>query len=123
MDLNSLLADHRRLCQAWAAAHQHAIREEQIVGLIQSDLRNYRLVYGLEQAGLVLDFFHTNLNEVILPLMGFSDAQPENDRLHQCYIDQLERHMELPLREFASQLPSLAKKMYEALLEFGIAHQ
>lgn len=96
----TLLADHAKLSHALATVQDASTQQEYLLRLLQADLRNYRLIYGLEQAGLVIDHFYSNLHTVIIPMLGFPPEQSQDDTVGDFYFELLEQQMELPLREF-----------------------
>lgn len=115
--INTLLSDHAKLSFALVQAQHAATQREQILLLIQADLRHYRLVHGLQQSGLITDDFNTHLGSVILPMMGFAmDHIHLEDEIVAHYISLLDARMELPLKEFLDQLPNVATKMYFELM-------
>jgi len=115
-DLLVLLREHMQL--SFAYARIMLSDEAQILHLLQADLRHYRLLHNLLEAGLDPAYFHGDLNTAIFPLLGFSKAQQDSNALHDFYYFQVQSYMKTPLKEFLHQLPQLAREMLHALRQF-----
>ena len=83
-----------------------------IVKLLQEDLKNSKLLLGLNQLGIVADPYHSDLGSIILVLMGFND---NNEDLYAFYQQQIEQLTSLETSAFHQQLDSLASNLYEVL--------
>lgn len=90
--------------------------KQEILALIRVDMRNRKLVMGLEQAGLNAENFYADLTEMILKKMGFDET---SDDLFNWYQETLEGLINVSLSEFMSQKDTLALKMYEQLVFIG----
>jgi hypothetical protein len=90
--------------------------KQTILHLIKADLRNAKLLIGLEQAGLQPDDFHTDLDSLVFDFMGFP-KNPAREALHDFYYIQMEALItELPLKTFRQQLSQIAEELYLILL-------
>jgi len=56
-----------------------------IIRLIKEDLKNYRLVKGLNALGLTSSEYLLDIAYVVFRLMGFEEGQIDDD-LHQLYV-------------------------------------
>ena len=56
-----------------------------IIWLIKEDLKNYRLVKGLNALGLTSSEYLLDIAYVVFRLMGFEEGQIDDD-LHQFYV-------------------------------------
>ena len=56
-----------------------------IIRLIKEDLKNYRLVKGLNDLGLTSSEYLLDIAYVVFRLMGFEEGQIDDD-LHQLYV-------------------------------------
>ncbi len=56
-----------------------------IIQLIKDDLKNYRLVKGLNALGLTSSEYLLDIAYVVFRLMGFEEGQIDDD-LHQFYV-------------------------------------
>lgn len=115
-DLFLLLRDHAQLTYAYARL---MLRDEaQILHLLQADLRHYRLLHNLLEAGLDPAYFHGDLNTAIFPLLGFSKEQQDSNELHDFYFHLQQPYMQIPLKQFLDKLAEMAAEIWQALREF-----
>jgi hypothetical protein len=91
----------------------HAQHDRQFVlSLIKDNLRNMRLVSGLDNLGLEADHYYLQLSETILMLMGISEKDEEtfNEYLRLC-----EKVKELNIILNPERLDQLAIEIYNML--------
>jgi hypothetical protein len=89
--------------------------KQEILALILADMRNRKLIMGLEASGLHSEDFYTDLADIILSKTGFADAS--NEEVFAWYDTTLELLLETDLKYFRSHHRALAEKMYELLVE------
>jgi len=89
--------------------------KREILALILADMRNRKLIMGLEASGLHSEDFYTDLADIILTKTGFADAN--NEELFTWYDATLELLLETDLKYFRSHHYALADRMYELLME------
>jgi hypothetical protein len=85
-----------------------------ILALIKANLCHHKLLFGLEKAGLQGEDFYGDLETVVLPLMGFDLRSRENE-LYDFYYNEMNKLLEIEVKEFRPNLNRLAVEMYEAL--------
>jgi hypothetical protein len=86
-----------------------------ILTLIKSDLRNQKLIRGLDQAGVLAEDFYTDLATPILKLIGFEDSE-RNDELYEFYDHTVDRLIDLEVNNFLEKQKMLALELYNELL-------
>jgi hypothetical protein len=84
----------------------HITKKELILCLLKADMRNVKLIYGLESAGALVEDFYADLSCTILKLIGFNEAERTDDlyrfydtlmnRLNSCACGCVYRAVELP---------------------------
>jgi hypothetical protein len=87
--------------------------KSEIITLILADMRNRKLLMGLEATGLATDDFNTNLSDLIFSKM-------EIDRQHETivfnwYEDTIYRLLDTDLNKFREHQLFLAERLYDAL--------
>ena len=93
---------------------QHTNKQE-ILALILADMRNRKLIMGLEATGLRSEDFYTDLADLILSKTGFPDTSDEE--LFIWYDTTLELLLETDLQYFRCHHRELAERMSELLFE------
>lgn len=93
---------------------------QEIRHLIQADLRNFRLLHGLQALGLTPADFYTDLHVVIFALLGLKMSEYETKLFSKLYWQELEKYMPLPIKEFLELLNELAEKIYGVLKEWKV---
>lgn len=88
-------------------------KKREIISLIVVDMRNRKLIIGLEQAGLNAERFYSELTEIILHRMGFEEI---SDDIYNWYHVTLEDLINVSVSVFMSQKNEIALKMYEQLV-------
>ena len=88
-------------------------KQQEITALLLADIRNRKLILGLEQAGLQADNFYTGLSELIFQKMGFETL---NDALYHWYEETIESLIDMDIAYFLDKQRELALKMYDALV-------
>jgi hypothetical protein len=79
-------------------------------------MKNYKLVKALDSAGLVSHDFYTDLERVILKLMGFNEEE-QDDNLFLVYDRFLKKLLEMDIYDFFIHLDELALQFYQILME------
>ncbi len=87
--------------------------KQEIITLIGIDMRNRKLVMGLEQAGLHAENFYSDLTEIILRKMGFDET---SDDIYNWYQETMEELINVNVAAFMAQEKELALKMHEQLI-------
>ena len=90
-------------------------QKELILTLIKADMRNVKLIQGLENAGALVEYFHTDLCFIILKLIGFEDAE-RTDELYAFYDTKMHALVDVSVDVFREKLPYLAVDFYNELL-------
>jgi hypothetical protein len=86
-----------------------------IIELLQSDLRNSKLIYNLNNAGVLVEDFYTDLCKPIFQLMGFEEDE-QDDALYDLYFNTLEDLCDNDLEEFLPRRNKLALELHATLL-------
>lgn len=89
--------------------------KEEIMTLILADMRNRKLLMGLDAAGLSTDDFNTNLSALIFSKMGV--AKQLEDRISNWYEDMVFNILDIDLNIFREHQLFLAVTLYDALQE------
>lgn len=101
-------------------AHQiegtNLTKKELILSLIKADLRSVKLVQGLEKAGALVEYFHSDLSITILKLIGFEQSE-RTDELYTFYDTTIDKLVDCDVDAFVAQLNYLAVDFYNELLE------
>jgi len=85
-----------------------------ILSLIKADLVNTKLIVGLQQAGLGVENFYTDLAGSIFDLIGFLER---DDDLFDHYYNLLGEFEEMDVYEFQERLNAITRKIYRRLLQ------
>lgn len=93
--------------------NNHSHSKNEIITLILADLRNRKLLMGLEAAGLSTDDFHTNLSELIFSKMEISKEYEAV--LFNWYEDAVYTLLNTDLNKFRQNQLFLATGIYDAL--------
>jgi len=110
---SQMLEDHAKLTQAFIKVQA----KEHVLLILEGELRTQRLIYGLEQAGMIVDAFYPRLHSVVLTMVGFSYSQVQDEGLMKFYREQIHNCMKVPLEEFFECVPEMAMEIYGALKE------
>jgi hypothetical protein len=89
-------------------------QKREVVTLLLADMRNTRLVHGLNAVGLKTDTFYTCLTDLILYRMGFSNHA--DDALAFWYKELLYQTIDRDQMEYAYNERKLAEELYNKLL-------
>jgi hypothetical protein len=93
-----------------------ACKKLHAINLIKDDLKNTRLVAGLEELGLDSGKYYLNLSETIFFLMGF-EIGDLNEKMFEDYSDRLSTATELNIVYDYQKLDHLALEIYKSLLK------
>ena len=85
------------------------ITPELFVRLLKEDLKSNKLLFGLNQLGLVAEPYHSDLGSIILLLMGIPENQED---LYAFYQNQLTNFTSLETAAFHLQLDALAHEFF-----------
>jgi len=91
------------------------INKKEIIQLLIADMRNRKLLIGLEKAGLTTEYFYTSLCYIILDKMGFDGKRDEV--IYEWYEDTMQSILEQDLEYFIEKQQRLANGVYQMLLE------
>ncbi len=64
---------------------EFTINENRIISLIEDDLKNTKLVLGLQKLGLSPSQYYLNLSDTIFDILGISDND-ENEHIYLEYV-------------------------------------
>ena len=98
-----------------AIAIPNLTKKELILCLLKADMRNVKLIQGLESAGALIEDFYSDLSVTILKLIGFEEAE-RTDEQYQFYDKVMNRLINRDVAEFIEQLNYLAVDFYNELL-------
>ncbi|ABG60175.1 hypothetical protein [Cytophaga hutchinsonii] len=90
-------------------------KKELILTLIKADMRNVKLIYGLENAGALVENFYSNLNVIVLKLIGFEETE-RKDELYALYDKKMAALIDLHVTDFIDGINYLALDFYNELL-------
>ena len=90
------------------------VNKELIISLIKDDLRNTKLVNGLNKIGLKADDYYLHLSDTIFELMGFEDT-PQTETLIEFYYEYSRKIEEINIIECSTQIDDLAVDIFEKL--------
>jgi hypothetical protein len=90
-------------------------QKELILALIKADMRNVKLIQGLDRAGALVEHFYSDLSVVILKLIGFKETE-RTDALYELYDKKMNMLIDVSVHEFREQLNYLAVDFYNELL-------
>jgi hypothetical protein len=93
----------------------HPINKTEIITLILADMRNRKLIMGLEATGLATDEFNTNLSYLIFSKMGI--GKQHETIVSNWYEDTVYDLLDTDLNTFRDQQVFLAERLYYALAE------
>lgn len=89
-------------------------KDRLILALIKAEMKNYKLICGLERAGLLVEDFYTGLDWSILDLLGY-DKEPQRQQFFQTYDAFMEPLPDMEVSEFNRRLEELAGELLEQL--------
>lgn len=90
------------------------VNKELIISLIKDDLRNTKLVNGLNKIGLKADDYYLHLSDTIFNLMGFEDNS-QTEALIEFYYEYSNKVEECDLTFDSTQLDEMAMEVFERL--------
>lgn len=87
-----------------------------ILSLIQDNLINLKLLYGLEALGLVPDDYYLNLGHTVFKLMGF-EASAQSDLLFEkVFVANSAKVAHFGFSDSKAELIELSKEIYDELV-------
>lgn len=89
--------------------------KELILSLIQAELRNSKLIHGLNTAGILVETFYTNLAAEIFGLIGFQKTEI-TDQLCNHYFQILDKQIEQKTDILIKNIRANALEIYNELL-------
>jgi len=89
------------------------VNRKEVIILLLADMRNSRLILGLQAVGLNTDNFYTNLTDLILEKMGFEDVA--DIRLRAWYEDTMHTLIDRDLNYYIFHEHLLAEHLYELI--------
>lgn len=85
-----------------------------VIPFLKAELKNTKLIRGLQSAGLNPDDYYLGVSTEILKLIGFNNAE-NDDELHDFYFTKLEKCNQKHSK-FMKNLSSLANELLNELL-------
>lgn len=82
-----------------------------IISLIKAEMKNYKLIKGLDQAGALTEDFYLDLDRIVLNLLSIEDDD-EREAFYKIYDEHLDRLLELNIDDFTVKLNDLALELY-----------
>ena len=92
----------------------HNFNSKLVLSLIKAEMKSYRLVKGLKDAGTLTEDFYADLESIIMDLLKVGEA--ERDELYKVYDEFMEQLSEINVYEFTQELNNLAVELYIRLL-------
>jgi hypothetical protein len=89
------------------------MNRKEVVILLLADMRNSRLILGLQAVGLNTDNFYTNLTDLILQKMGFENVA--DIRLRVWYEDTMHTLIDRDLNYYIFHEHHLAEHLYDLI--------
>lgn len=90
-------------------------QKELILSLLEADLRNSKLINGLNNAGALVSDFYTDLCTTVFRLLDFPPEDQGNE-LYDLYFDFLNDFSKKPNSDFLQSMREMALEIYNALL-------
>lgn len=82
-----------------------------IISLIKAEMKNYKLIKGLDQAGALTEDFYLDLDRIVLSLLNIEDDD-ERETFYKIYDHHLDRLVELNMDDFTLKINDLALELY-----------
>ncbi len=95
--------------------NNQSTNKTEIITLILADMRNRKLIMGLEATGLPTDEFNTNLSSLIFSKMNI--GKQYETLLYNWYEDTVYRLLDIDLNKFREQQVFLAERLYYTIEE------
>lgn len=89
-------------------------KKEIIISLIKDNLKNTRLVVGLDKLGLNASKYHLHLSDTIFQLIGFKSAE-YNEKVFTKYVNDSMKVSSVDIFLSPEKLEALATKIYKDL--------
>jgi len=86
-------------------------KKELIISLIQDDLKNIRLVAGLEALGLDSANYYLNLSQTFFTLLDFEDNK-QNEKIYKAYSEYSKKVLDIDINEHPKRLNKMAVDVY-----------
>jgi hypothetical protein len=86
-----------------------------ILSIIKADMRNYKLILGLDNAGVLAEDFFTDLGRSVMVLMDFEE-EDRDDGLYELYDKFMDRLVEINVHQFHDAIKTLSIELYADLL-------
>jgi len=90
-------------------------QKELILTIIKADMRHVKLIQGLENAGASVDHFYSDLNVIVLKLLGFEQSV-RKDEWYALYDKKMAALVNLTVHDFIDGINYLALDFYNELL-------
>ncbi len=91
-------------------------KKELIISLIKDNLKNTRLVIGLDKLGLDSGKYHLQLSDTIFKLIGFKSDEHE-EKVFEEYIKASMKVASIDIFMHPEKLDAIATKIYENLIQ------
>lgn len=89
--------------------------DEFIIALIKAEMKNRKLLLGLDNAGVQTEDFHTDLGLIILKLIGFPDVE-RNDDLYDYYEFIINNLISGEVKSVLRKQDTISEEVYNKLL-------
>ena len=91
-----------------------AVKSKLILSLIKADMKNYKLIEGLNDAGALMENFYSDLDLVVMSLMEIRENHMEE--MYKVYDMHFNHLKKISVEEFCQNLPDIAMRLYRDLL-------
>ncbi|MGQ0826950.1 MAG: hypothetical protein ACT4ON_01010 [Bacteroidota bacterium] len=91
-------------------------KKELIISLIKDNLKNTRLVVGLDKLGLDSGKYHLQLSDTVFKLIGFKSDEHE-ERVFEEYVNTSMKVSSIDIFMHPEKLEAIATKIYETLMQ------
>jgi hypothetical protein len=92
-----------------------------IIQIIQNDLKNTRLIIGLNKLGLDASNYYLNLKELLFELLCFEENEQE-EQLFEAYVMHAEKIQSMDMIKHPEKLRELAEEIYNWLMKEQEVH-
>lgn len=87
-----------------------------IISLIQDNLISLKLIYGLEELGLLPDDYYLRLGDTIFKLMGIESGPQSDVIFEEVFMANSKKICDIDIRDPEGGLKELSEEIYKDLL-------
>lgn len=91
-------------------------KKDLIIRLIKDNLINLKLIYGLNNIGLIADDYHLDLGDTIFKLMGFEASEQSDLIFETVFMGNSEKITRIAISDSRDELHLLSREIYKELL-------